>query len=100
VEQQNADCLPSYGWHQFAFHRFFSHQPDRPTGAPRWRIAAHHSDDSAASGWAPELRPHWAAVSLERTIQASLLEAVAQPAGYLRGQRNHLSNPGSAGKLS
>lgn len=45
VEQQNPDGLSSHLWNQFSLYRFFSHQPDRPAGAARGRVGAHHSDD-------------------------------------------------------
>jgi hypothetical protein len=100
VEQQNADGFPSYCRHQFTLHRFFGHQSDPPTGAPLWRVAAHHGNDPLFLIGVQYFGRAGPLFLLERTMQAGLLIAGTEPADCLWGQRDHLGNLRSTGTLS
>ncbi len=91
MEQQNPNCLPSYLRHQFALHRFFGHQADRPAGAPFWRIGTHHRDDALFLVSLQHLGGAGPLFLVKGAIQAGLL-TMAESANCLWSERDHPGN--------
>src|SRR5689334_5733788 len=94
VEQQNADRLPSYRWHQLSFDRFFAHKPNRPPRVPLRRLAANHRDNALFLAGVQDLRRAWAWLLVERLGQSAALVAMRESPDHLRRQRDGLSDLG------
>jgi hypothetical protein len=95
VEQQNPDGLSSHLWNQLSLHRFFGHQPDRPAGAARGRVGAHHGDDPLFLVVVQYFSGAGSLLLIKSTLQSGFLVAVAESTNGLWGERIVLATWGA-----
>lgn len=92
AEQQNTDGFSAHAWNQFAFHGFFSHQPDGPAGVPFGRVAANHGDNSLFLAVLQQRRRAGPLLFIESTLEPPFLVAMTNFPNCLRRQRNRAGN--------
>ena len=88
MEQQQPDGFSAHFRNQASFHRLFGHQPDRPAGSARRRIAANHRYDSLSFRRLQQGRRTGALLVVKSFLQTRHLVAPSDLTHGFGSQRN------------
>lgn len=98
--QKDADCFSAHLRDQLPFDSLFRYQTNRPTRMSFRGLATYHGDNPLLRGSIQQGRRAWPLLVIQRTIQAAILIAMADPAHGLRRELKQFSNPRSRDSLA
>lgn len=98
--QKDADCFPADLRDELPFDRLFRYQTNRPTRMSFRGLATDHGDNPLLRGSIQQGRRAWPLLVIKRTIHATILIAMADPAYRLRRKLKQFGDPRSRDTLA